>query len=238
MPCVGTWAGAGTRSRRIWTNSAGTSGPAGRAPGSTPSPARGSTCRSGCSGRATSVPAWRPNSGCRSRSRRTSPRTVLHEALALYRRHFEPSEHLAGPHAMVGVNVFAADTDAEARRLFTSVQQQFLNLIRGTPGLLPPPVDTMDGRWSPPERAQVERMTRCSAVGSPAAVQAVAGTVRGRDRGGRADPGRADLRPRRPGAVVRAGRGNAGAGRRAGRRALTRRAAHGTRDAHEAAPGR
>lgn len=95
----------------------------------------------------------------------------LHEALAVYRRHFEPSVHLAGPHAMVGVNVFAADTDAQGERLFTSAQQQFLNLIRGTPGLLPPPVEAMDGLWSPPERAQVGRMTRCSAVGSPATVK-------------------------------------------------------------------
>ena len=57
---------------------------------------------------------------------------------------------------MVGVNVFAADTDAEARRLFTSLQQQFINLRRGTPGPLPPPVDSMDGLWSPLERAGVE----------------------------------------------------------------------------------
>ena len=95
----------------------------------------------------------------------------LHEALALYRRHFEASEQLSEPYAMVGVNVFAADTDADARRLFTSAQQQFLNLIRGTPSLLPPPVDSMDGLWSPIERNQVERMTRCSAVGSPTTVK-------------------------------------------------------------------
>src|SRR3954453_1511754 len=68
----------------------------------------------------------------------------LHEALALYRRHFEPSEHLERPRVMVAANVFAADADAEARRLFTSAQQQFLNLVRGTPGQLPPPVESMD----------------------------------------------------------------------------------------------
>lgn len=72
---------------------------------------------------------------------------------------------------MVGVNAFAADTDAAAQRLFTSAQQQFLNLVRGTPGLLPPPVESMEGRWSPVERAQVERMTLCSAVGSPETVR-------------------------------------------------------------------
>ena len=49
--------------------------------------------------------------------------------------------------------------------------QQFLNLVRGTPGLLLPPVETMEGRWSPVERAQVERMTVCSAIGSPATVR-------------------------------------------------------------------
>ena len=95
----------------------------------------------------------------------------LHAALDLYRRDFQPSEPLAKPYAMVGVNVFAADTDAEARRLFTSLQQPFLNLIRGTPRQLPPPVDSMDGRWSPAERAHVERMTRVSVVGSPGAVR-------------------------------------------------------------------
>ena len=67
--------------------------------------------------------------------------------------------------------MFAADTDAEARRLFTSAQQQFLNLVRGTPGLLPPPVESMDRLWLPHERQHVERMTRCSAVGSPETVR-------------------------------------------------------------------
>jgi luciferase family oxidoreductase group 1 len=95
----------------------------------------------------------------------------LHEALALYRHHFEPSEVLAKPHAMVAVNAFAADTDAEARRISTSAQQQFLNLIRGTPGLLPPPVDSMDEFWTPPERAMVERKLACSAIGTPVVVR-------------------------------------------------------------------
>ena len=78
---------------------------------------------------------------------------------------------------MVGVNVFAADTDAEARRLFTSLQQQFVNLVRGTPRQLPPPVESMDGRWSPAERAHVERMTRVSVVGSPGAIRAGLETI-------------------------------------------------------------
>ena len=87
-------------------------------------------------------------------------------ALHLYRENFRPSERLAEPYAMVGVNVVAADTDGEALRAFTSVQQQFLNLVRGRPGRLPPPVDSMDGHWDAAERAQVERMTRVSAVGT------------------------------------------------------------------------
>jgi len=88
------------------------------------------------------------------------------DAIALYRGQFRPSSYLERPYVMIGVNVFAADTDAEARRLFTSVQQQFLNLRRGDPGQLPPPVDTMDGRWSAKEQAGVERALAISAVGS------------------------------------------------------------------------
>ncbi len=95
----------------------------------------------------------------------------LHAALALYRENFKPSDRLAEPYAMVGVSVFAADTDAEGRRLFTSLQQQFLNRVRGRPGQLPPPVDSMEGRWDEAERAHVERMTRVSAAGSPVRVQ-------------------------------------------------------------------
>ena len=73
---------------------------------------------------------------------------------------------------MVGVNVFAADTDAEARRLFTSLQQAFLNLVRGTPAAAPAAGRrAWTGRWSPAERAHVERMTRVSVVGSPGTVR-------------------------------------------------------------------
>ena len=90
----------------------------------------------------------------------------LHAALALYRERFEPSASLDKPYAAVAVNVVAADSDAEAERLFTTLQQAFLNLVRGTPGLLPPAVDTMHGRWNHVEKEQVHRMTRYSAVGS------------------------------------------------------------------------
>jgi luciferase family oxidoreductase group 1 len=101
----------------------------------------------------------------------------LHPALAIYRGSFQPSEALAEPYAMVGVNVIAAETDGEARRLFTSVQQSFLNLIRGVPGEMPPPVEGMEGRWSPQERAGVERMTRYSAVGGAETIRKELGAV-------------------------------------------------------------
>ena len=93
----------------------------------------------------------------------------LNVALELYRTHFKPSPWLERPYVMVGVNVFAADTDAEARRLFTTLQQSFLGLIRGTRGEIPPPVDSLD--WTPAEQAHVLRMTRYSAVGSAETVR-------------------------------------------------------------------
>ncbi len=92
-------------------------------------------------------------------------------ALAAYRRHFRPSAALAEPYAMVGVTAFAADTDAEARRLFTSLQLQFVHLRRGTPGPLRPPVDSMDGRWSAAEQAGVDHAFAYSAVGAPDTVR-------------------------------------------------------------------
>ncbi len=95
----------------------------------------------------------------------------LEVALALYRRHFEPSAALEKPHVIVGAGVFAAETDTEAERLATSSQLQFLNLIRGNPGKVPPPVESMDSLWSAAERAAVLQRTRCSAVGSLATVR-------------------------------------------------------------------
>ncbi|MES2706212.1 MAG: LLM class flavin-dependent oxidoreductase [Verrucomicrobiota bacterium] len=91
----------------------------------------------------------------------------LHDALRLYRNGFQPSQTLRQPHVIVGVNVFAADTDTEAARLFTTVQQMFLNLIRGRPQLMPPPVDSMKGLWNEGEAAYVSRMTEYSVVGGP-----------------------------------------------------------------------
>jgi len=95
----------------------------------------------------------------------------LMAALGLYRAQFRPSEQLERPYAMVGVNVFAAETEAEAQRISTSLQQQFISLRRGTPGPLPPPVDSMEDRWSPMERAGVEQALAYSAIGTPDIVQ-------------------------------------------------------------------
>ncbi len=96
----------------------------------------------------------------------------LAEALRIYRSAFSPSAALARPHAMAAVGVFAAETDREAARLFTSTQQSFVNLRRGTPGPLPPPVENMDDRWNPVEKAGVERAFREAIVGSPDKVAA------------------------------------------------------------------
>ena len=96
----------------------------------------------------------------------------LMQALDIYRRQFRPSEQLQRPYAMVGVSVVAADTDAEAERLATSLQQQWVNLRRGTPGPLQPPVDSMEGRWTPFEQAGVEHAMAYAAIGSPDTVAA------------------------------------------------------------------
>jgi luciferase family oxidoreductase group 1 len=95
---------------------------------------------------------------------------LLHQALQIYRAQFKPSASLAAPYAMAGISVFAADTDADARRLFTSLQMQWVNLRRGRPGPLSPPVDNLDEFWSPAERAGVEHALRYAIVGAPEAV--------------------------------------------------------------------
>ncbi|XID94069.1 LLM class flavin-dependent oxidoreductase [Paenibacillaceae bacterium WGS1546] len=89
----------------------------------------------------------------------------LMPALELYRSNFRPSAVLDKPCAMVGVGVTAADTEREARRLATSQQQAFLNMIRGRFAQLPPPVDSMDGLWSPYEEAALNRQFGFAVVG-------------------------------------------------------------------------
>jgi len=92
-------------------------------------------------------------------------------AIALYRGRFQPSEQQAEPHVMLGLSVFAAATDEEGARLFTSQQQAFVNLRRGRPGPLPPPVDDIAAILSPMERAMVAQSLSCAIVGSPETVR-------------------------------------------------------------------
>lgn len=96
---------------------------------------------------------------------------ALAQAVAVYRAQFRPSARLAAPYVMAGLNVIAADTDAEARRLFTSLQQAFVTLRRGRPGPLPPPVADYEAGLAPMDRALLEQALACSIVGSPDTVQ-------------------------------------------------------------------
>jgi luciferase family oxidoreductase group 1 len=93
-------------------------------------------------------------------------------ALDIYRSRFEPSEQLAKPHAMVGVNVIAADTELEAKRLATTQQMSFTNMFRGKRGLSQPPIDDIETYWTPVEKAQAMGMLARSIVGSPETVRA------------------------------------------------------------------
>ena len=91
-------------------------------------------------------------------------------ALDLYRSRFRPGA-IDAPNAMAVVNVFAADTDADGQRMFTSLQQAFVNLRRGQPGPLAPPIDPGETPWSPMERLAIDHALRYSFVGSPATVR-------------------------------------------------------------------
>jgi len=95
---------------------------------------------------------------------------LLHHALQVYRAQFKPSPTLSAPYTMAGIGVCAADTASEARRLFTSIQMQWVNLRRGRPGPLHPPVDTLEDFWTPAERAGVDHALRYAVVGAPEAV--------------------------------------------------------------------
>jgi len=95
----------------------------------------------------------------------------LMDALYAYRALFKPSAQLATPHAVVLTNVVAADTDEEAWRLFTTVQQQFTRMRRNTRGQLPPPIDDIESFWTPQEKASVMQTLSCAVVGSRASVE-------------------------------------------------------------------
>ena len=100
---------------------------------------------------------------------------ALGDALALYRERFKPSARLAQPHVMLALNVVAADTDDEARRLFTTQQQAFVNLRRGRPGLVPPPLESaaaIEDFCTPQEKLGVDAALACAVVGAPGTVRA------------------------------------------------------------------
>ena len=96
---------------------------------------------------------------------------MMEPAMELYRRHFRPSAQLAAPNVMLGVNIVAADTDAEARFLFSSLQQSFLNIRSGRPGRLPPPIPDLEERLDPRGRAMLADSLSCAIVGSPDTVR-------------------------------------------------------------------
>jgi luciferase family oxidoreductase group 1 len=133
-------------------------------------------------GEGTNVPIWLLGSSTYSAALAASlglrfafashfaPEQLL-DALAVYRANFQPSQWLAAPYAMVGVPAIVADTDREAERLATTVYQRALQLIRGGALYSRPPVESMDGLWSEPERASVESRMGIAAIGSPETVK-------------------------------------------------------------------
>lgn len=96
---------------------------------------------------------------------------ALDEALSIYRHRFKPSPERPAPYALVGVNIIAAETDEEAKRLATSQQMSFADLFRGTRRLTQPPIDDIDTYWSSQEKAQASHMLACSIIGGPETVR-------------------------------------------------------------------
>jgi luciferase family oxidoreductase group 1 len=94
------------------------------------------------------------------------------EAIRVYRERFQPSGQLDRPYVMLGFNAFAADTDEEARLLATSLMQAFVNLRTGNPTPLPPPKPGYEETLPPQARAMLDQVLSCSAIGSPATVDA------------------------------------------------------------------
>ncbi|WP_157017692.1 LLM class flavin-dependent oxidoreductase [Mesorhizobium xinjiangense] len=95
----------------------------------------------------------------------------LENAVRIYRERFEPSEHLDKPYVMLGLNVIAAETDEEARYLFSSLQQAFVNLRSGRPGKLPAPVENFEAGLEPMAKAVLDQALSCAVVGSPETVR-------------------------------------------------------------------
>ncbi|KQU64273.1 alkane 1-monooxygenase [Aminobacter sp. DSM 101952] len=95
----------------------------------------------------------------------------LDHAIEIYRSRFQPSERLAKPYVMAGINIVAADSDAEAKLLFSSVQQAFVNLRSGRPGRLPAPLDGYERDLDPVARQMLSQTLSCAVVGSPDTVR-------------------------------------------------------------------
>jgi luciferase family oxidoreductase group 1 len=93
------------------------------------------------------------------------------QAIQIYRETFKPSRQLAKPYVMLGFNMFAADTDAEAQLRASSWQQSFVNLRSGRPGRLPPPVENYRQKVGPSENALLDSVLSCAAVGAPETVR-------------------------------------------------------------------
>jgi len=93
-------------------------------------------------------------------------------ALRIYRDHFKPSAQLGKPYAMVGVNIIAAESDDQARRLATTQQMAFADIFKGARGLSKPPIDDIESYWSPLEKAQAMQMLARSIIGAPETVRA------------------------------------------------------------------
>jgi luciferase family oxidoreductase group 1 len=96
---------------------------------------------------------------------------LMMQAVEIYRARFQPSAQLDRPYVMLGFNVFAADSDNEARILATSMQQAFVNLRSGRPGTLPPPLEGYESQLPAPAKAMLSDVLTCSAVGSPDTVR-------------------------------------------------------------------
>src|SRR3954467_7208599 len=112
---------------------------------------------------------------------------AMDEAIAVYRRQFQSSARLDKPYVMLGFNAFAADTDADAELLATSVQQAFVNLRTGHPAKLPPPAAGFADTLPPPHRAILDQVLSCSAIGGAATVRGENPALVGRPRAGEAE---------------------------------------------------
>src|ERR1700722_10458828 len=96
---------------------------------------------------------------------------MMMQAIEIYRARFQPSAQLDRPYVMLGFNIFAADSDAQAKLLSTSMQQAFVNLRSGRPGQLPPPLEGYDTQLAPAAKAMLADVLSSSAIGSPDTVR-------------------------------------------------------------------